>query len=403
MKAVILAAGKGTRMYPLTLTTPKILLPILNKPLFDYYVEMFQGIVDEIILVVGEKDNPLQKKIIDYVESKKWGVKISFVHQIEKLGTGHALQMAKDKIKKGEKFISIYGDDMYSRKDLERLIKEEYGILGIKVNTPEKWGILQTDNKGYLTELIEKPKEFVGDIGNIGMYLLDSTIFDLFEKTQKSERGEFELTDGVTLFTKEKKMKVLSVEDYWFSIGYPWYLLEVHEQLADKIEYKVEGVVEDNVVIKGRLSLGKNSVIKSGTYIEGDVVIGENTIIAPGVYLRGFTVIGDNCKIGGNVEIKNSTLFNGIKVAHLSYIGDSVIGNDVNFGGGTIVENDSHYEDSGKTVIKGDNVDSGRGKLGTIIGDDVRLNAGTMILPGKKIWPGIVTVPGTIVSEDLME
>lgn len=402
MKAVILAAGKGTRLYPLTITTPKILLPVLNKPMIHHFDEILTGLVNEIVIVIANND--YSKQIETYVNTHKFKTKISFAIQnlTETSGTGDALQAAKSSIDSGEKFILLYGDDYYSRVDLENLVKHEYAIVGKKVTDPEKWGILQADEEGNLVKLVEKPQEFVGDIGNIGMYLVDSSIFELFEQTAISERGEFEVTDGVTLFAKNKKMKVLAVEGYWLPAGYPWMLLDAQEFLADTVDYKIEGVIEDNVQVKGRLKLGKGSVIKSGSYIEGDVVIGENCVIGPNAYVRGTTSIGDNCKVGMS-EVKNSIIMEGSALPHFNYFGDGVMGKNVNFAGSCSAMNLRHDEGNIQTMIKGKLIDTGRRKFSTVIGDNVKFGAATKIYPGRKVWPNLQTLPGQMIDRDLME
>jgi UDP-N-acetylglucosamine diphosphorylase/glucosamine-1-phosphate N-acetyltransferase len=402
MKAVILAAGKGTRLYPLTITTPKILLPVLNKPMIHHFDEILEGIVDEIVIVIANND--YSKQIETYVNANKFLNKISFATQAlnENSGTGDALQAARDKISVNEKFILLYGDDYYARQDLENLVKHEYAIVGKKVSDPEKWGILQQDGAGNLDKLVEKPQTFVGDIGNIGMYLLDSTIFELFENTAISQRGEFEVTDGVSLFAQHKKMKVLAVEGFWLPAGYPWMLLDAQEFLKDSVDYDIEGEIEENVHIKGKLKLGKGSVIKSGTYIEGNVVVGKNCVIGPNAYLRGTTSIGDNCKIGMS-EVKNSIIMEGCALPHFNYFGDGVMGKNVNFAGGCTAANLRLDEENVKTMIKGKLVDTGRRKFSTVIGDNVKFGAKSIIYPGRKIWPNLTTLPGQVIDRDLME
>jgi bifunctional UDP-N-acetylglucosamine pyrophosphorylase/glucosamine-1-phosphate N-acetyltransferase len=138
----------------------------------------------------------------------------------------------------------------------------------------------------------------------------------------------------------------------------------------------------------------------SGTYIKGNVIIGENCLIGPNCYLRGNTSIGNGCHIGQAVEIKNSIIMDNAKVPHLSYIGDSVIGKNSNLGAGTITANLKHDNENVRSVVKGKIVDTGRRKLGTIIADDVHTGINTTIYPGRKIWPGVSTLPGEIIDKD---
>ncbi|MEI7604139.1 MAG: bifunctional sugar-1-phosphate nucleotidylyltransferase/acetyltransferase [bacterium] len=396
MKAIILAAGKGTRMWPLGETTHKLLMPIFNKPLIHNFINILNGIVDEIIFVLDTGD--FGKQIQEYVSQNNFPMKISYVFEDEPKGTAHAFQCAAGLIPIGEKIICMYGDDIYFRKDIENILKHEYAAVGKKVLDPEKWGIFLLDENGYLKTLVEKPQEYIGDLANIGLYLLDTDIFELNKKIELSVRGEYEFTDTVTLFAQNKKVSVINGD--WTPIGYPWHILDAHESLSNAYEYKIEGIVEEGVVVNGRLSLGKRSIIKSGTYLEGDIIIGEDCIIGPNCYLRGVAVIGDNCKVGNGCEIKNSTLFSGTKVPHISYIGDSVLGYNVNVGAGSIVSNYRHDGENISTMVKFKLMDTRRKKIGTIIGDNSKLGVGTRIYPGRKLGTNSTTLPGEIVKQD---
>lgn len=399
MKAVILAAGNGTRMFPITVTTPKLLLPVFNRPLLNYFVENLEGVCDEIILVVSK--HHLSGKIREYVEKANYPIPIKFAVQEEPKGTGNALQSAKEFFIKGERLLVMNGDDLYSKKDVRNIVNKEYAVVGKEVSDPQKWGIFKKDENGILINVVEKPTEPIGTYANIGMYLLNADIFDYYENTKISSRGEFEITDGLNMFAKNYEVSVIGSEDYWCPIGYPWHLIEVHEQLINYQEFKIEGEIEGNVRIKGRLSLGKGSVIKSGTYIEGDVIIGENTIIGPNAYLRGTTVIGNDCKICFVSEVKNSVIFNNSCLPHRNFVGDGVICNNVNLGGGTTVTNLRHDGKNVETMVKGNLVDTGRRKFSTVIGDNVSTGGSTIIYPGRKIWPDKTTLPGEIVMKDI--
>jgi UDP-N-acetylglucosamine diphosphorylase / glucose-1-phosphate thymidylyltransferase / UDP-N-acetylgalactosamine diphosphorylase / glucosamine-1-phosphate N-acetyltransferase / galactosamine-1-phosphate N-acetyltransferase len=404
MKAILPVAGNGTRMYPLGVTTPKCLLPILNKPQLVWSLEALQqGGIDEVILVISA--GKFGKEIRQFAEQLDIpNLKIQFAVQEQQLGTAHVVQMAKDFFAPGEEFYFTYGDDLYGPKNIAQIVKYDgLAVTGMKVSDPEKWGIFEADQDGYLINVVEKPKEFVGDLANIGCMKLNTRIFEIFDQIKVSPRGEYEITDSLLLLAKETKIKVFSTVDYWIPVGYPWHILEATEYFMPKIESKIEGVVEENVVIKGKVILPKTSIIKSGSYIEGNVMIGEHTIIGPDAYLRDNVVIGSACKVGFGVEVKNSVIGNGSQVPHLSNIGDSILGNNVNFSGGSIVANWRHDGKTIQTPIKGKMTDTKREKFGTVIGDNVRLGINTTIYPGRKIWPGKTTLPGTIVDRDLID
>ncbi len=393
LTAVILAAGKSTRTYPLTLTRPKPLLKVANKTILEHNLEQLEGIVKEAIIIVGFK-NDMIKNLIgnDYGE-----IKIQYVEQKEQLGTAHALMQAK-KFLKG-RFILLMGDDLYSRKDIEACIKHKYCVLAKQVDDPENFGIFIVENN-FLADVVEKPKHFVSNLANTAFYVLDNKIFD--SEIQKSERGEYELTDLLKNLAKREKVNVEIVKDYWFPITYPWSLLDINEFFLKQIKKKIEGTVEANATLNGEVIVGKGAIIKNGSYIEGPAIIGADCKIGPNCYIRPYTTIGSNCHIGNGVEIKNSIIFDNSNIAHLSYIGDSVIGYDVNIGAGNITANLRHDDKHIKSMVKGELINSGRRKFGTIIGDKVHTGINTSIYPGRKIWPEKTTLPGEIVKADIM-
>lgn len=184
---------------------------------------------------------------------------------------------------------------------------------------------------------------------------------------------------------------------------FPWDLLAINEHVVGAIsEGEILGDVHPSAVIEGNVKLGKGSRILPGVFIEGNVVIGENCKIGPNCYVRGNTSIGNGCHIGQSVEIKNCIILDGTNVGHLSYVGDSILGEKVNFGAGTMVSNLRHDGNNHRSNLGGELVDTGRRKFGVVVGDGVHTGIGTMIYPGRKIWPGMSTRPGEIVDRDLL-
>jgi len=188
-----------------------------------------------------------------------------------------------------------------------------------------------------------------------------------------------------------------------FLIRHPWDILKINEEIVSALkESIIHGEVSPAVHTEGKIIVGEGSRLLPGVFIEGNIIIGRNCKIGPNCYLRGSTSIGDNCHIGQAVEIKNSILMNGSSVGHLSYVGDSVLGENVNFGAGTITANLRHDGTNHKSKIGKSLLDTGRRKLGAIIGDDVHTGINTSFYPGRKMWPKTSTIPGQIVNEDII-
>ncbi len=188
-----------------------------------------------------------------------------------------------------------------------------------------------------------------------------------------------------------------------FIIRHPWDLLRANEQCVGALAgSSIAGEIHPAAVIEGLIDLGPGSRILPGVFIEGNVVIGANCRIGPNCYLRGNTSIGDGCHIGQSVEIKNCLILSKTNVGHLSYVGDSILGENVNLGAGTTVSNLRHDGNNHRSMVGGGLIDTGRRKFGAIIGDGVHTGINTSIYPGRKLWPGTSTLPGEIVSKDLM-
>ncbi len=398
MQAVILAAGKSTRTYPLTLTRPKPLLKVANKTIIEHNLEQLSGLVDEVIIVVGYKSEMIK----DFLNDKFGKIKIKYVVQSDVIGNADALKLVEKEIK--GKFILMFGDDLYSKKDIKNLLRFDNAILAQKVKTPENFGVLKI-NKNIFCEVVEKPKEFISDLVNIGCFVFSKKIFDVLSEIKLSSRNEYELTDAYNLMAKKHKIYVVQVEDYWLPITYPWNLLEANEYIIknSKNSKNKKVVIEQFATVGKKVFVGKNTVIKSGSYIEDGVIIGNDCKIGPNCYIRRYSTIGNNCHIGQSVEIKNSIIGDDSNVAHLSYVGDSVIGNNVNFGAGTVAANLRHDGKNVKCMINGNLVDSGKMKLGILVGDNCKIGINNSFYPGVKIDSGFMTLPREVIKKDLIQ
>lgn len=395
MKAVILAGGKSTRTEPLTITKPKPMLKIANKTIIEHNLEQLKGLVNEAVIIIGFMGNKIKK----HLGKKHNNIKIRYVKQKQQLGTANALSVSKRYA--GERFIVMYGDDVYDKEDIKKCLKHKNKniILIGKVKNPKDFGVCDIKNR-KLKKIKEKQKRPRSNKVNTGLYVLNKDIFEEIKNIKKSKRGEYELTDAINLLAKKQKILCVTAKS-WIPVPYSWSLLEANEFLLKKIKTKIQGKLEKNATIKGQAVIGKNTIVKGGAYIEGPVIIGKSCIIGPNCYIRLYTSVGNNCKIGNGVEVKNSIVMDNTKIPHLSYVGDSVIGENVNLGARTIIANLRHDKQTIKTPVKGKMIDSGRKKLGAIIADNVKTGIGTVIYPGRKIWPNKTTLPGEIVKKDI--
>lgn len=391
MQAIILAAGKGTRFLPLSEARPKPLFSIFGKSILEYNLDELDGLVSEVIIIVGYK----KEMIVERIGKKYSSMKITYIEDNKIEGTGSSAKLAYSHLK--DKFLLLNGDDFYSKEDIKKAIDKFPSILVKEHENPSCFGVID-EEEGYAKNIIEKPTQSVSKLVNSALYCLPKTIFDY--KIKKSARGEYEFTDYIKMFIHEKKLHVCEASS-WFPASYPWDIFNVIPYLFKKQKRDKKIKIEKGAVLNGEVIVKEGTVIKSGSYIEGPVYIGKNCIIGPNCFIRGGSVIEDNCRIGQGVEVKNSLIGKGTFASHLTYIGDSIIGENCNFGAGTIVANLRHDNETVKTIVGKELIDTKMKKLGTIMGDNVKTGINTIIYPGRKIGANKNTLPGGRVEKDI--
>ncbi len=397
MKAFILAAGKGKRMRPLTENTPKPLLPVGGKPIIQHLIDDIEERVDEIIILVGWKGEMVKEK----VHSEK--AEIKFTKQEKLLGTADAIGHAEKFM--DNNFICMNGDVIIPKDSLHGFIdffeeKNEPTIAMAKVENPESYGVLITE-KEKITDIIEKPDKPKSDLVNAGLYGFTPKIFDAIDETEKSSRGEYEITDSLQILM-DQRLLGFEIKKKWYELSRPWDLLSANKELLNQtLEENVKGDVEKNVHIEGKVQVSEGASIKEGAYLKGPIFIGENAEIGPNCYIRPASHIGKNCKVGSAVEVKNSIIMEGTQIPHHNYVGDSVIGKNCNFGSGTKVANLRLDEREIAVIHREEKVQTGRRKLGAIMGDEVKTGINSMIDPGTIIWQKSFIGPGTIADGEI--
>lgn len=225
MQAVILAAGEGRRLRPLTLERPKPLLKVDGKTLLEHNLDQLIGIIDEVILVIGYKGEMIR----DYIKNEYQSIKIRYAEQKKQLGTGHALMQVADLIK--GKFLLLMGDDLYSKDDINRCIEHELCVLAKRVDNPERFGVFLLDGD-KVKDIIEKPKTFVGNLINTGCGVFDKRLFDELRRIEKSERGEYEYVDAIKALAKKAAIICEEVKHFYMPVGYPEDLEKAKEILS---------------------------------------------------------------------------------------------------------------------------------------------------------------------------
>ena len=395
MNCVILAAGEGKRMHPLTFTRPKIMLPIAGKPIVEWnLLNAREAGFKEFIFVVGYKSEMVRSYFGD---GKKWKVHITYINQGQALGTAHAIGMVEPFV---DNCVVVCGDTIFGKEDIQHIMRRKRSIGLVEVDNPRSYGIVETKGK-HVLKIYEKLEQPFSNIINAGIYHFTHTIFNSIKKTKKSARGEYEITDSINILLQKEKMEGVFLNT-WRDVVYPWHLLDANEDLMKKTTSKhVQGVVEKNATIKGDVQIGKNTVIMNGSYIEGPVIIGDNCRIGPNCYIRASTSIGNNCHIGNACEVKNSIIMDHSNVPHQNYVGDSIIGEYCNLGAGTTVANLRLDKKTIHVVLNGKKIDTKRRKLGMIMGDNVQTGVNAMINVGALIGNNVFIGLGTLASGEI--
>ncbi len=407
MKAVILAAGEGVRLQPITLTRPKHLIKVGGKPILEHCWRALKNCgINEIVVIV----HYMAKSIRDYFgRGENLGLKITYVEQEAILGTGNALSVAEPYVE--DDFLLVYGDLLFTEDAVKRVIslhetkKPAATIAVIPVENPENYGIVELQNEKTVKHIIEKPsrEEAPTNLANAGIYVFSTEIFKKIKETSASARGEWEITDAISLLLDEGRPVSAArlLREDWFDIGRPWDLLEANRWALMRMEPKVLGRIENGAHLIGPVAVAETARIRSGAYIEGPASIGEESDIGPNCFIRPYTSIGRKVRIGNACEIKNSVVMDNSHIGHLSYVGDSIIGESCNLGAGTVTANYRLDAGTVKMSVKDTVVDSGRRKLGVVLGDCVKAGINVLFMPGVKVGCNSWIGPNVVVYRDL--
>jgi len=416
MQVVILAAGRGTRMGPLTESMPKPLLPVAGQPLVGHVADAAVAAgADELVITIGFGG----QQIRDHLGGKYDGVPIRYAEQAEQRGTADALAAAADHLT--DDFAVLNGDSIYEAADLAGLFESTPQVGAIRVENPSEYGVLETEH-GVVTEVREKPEDPQSNLINAGAYSFPQDVIELLD-VPESERGEYELTDVLERLIERDALGA-TVFETWLDVGRPWELLAANERRlpggtptaatpdggavvvddgshhSEEAVTAVDAEIHPDATIRGNVVIESGVTVGPGVVIEGPTRLCAGCTVGPNAYIRGATLVGENARVGHAVELKNSVLMNEATVGHLSYVGDSVLAGGVNLGAGTNVANLRHDEEPVSLTVKGERVSTGRRKFGVVLGPDVATGIQTGINAGVTLSAGSRTEPGEIVRRD---
>ena len=405
--AVILAAGWGERLWPLTSTRPKPLLPLPGgDTLLSRLLSQLQGLVDGYVVVI--RGDSLGEMIRTSLEER--GFHSIYAVQEEPRGTGDAARVGVEALPRGvDEVLLVNGDLLVSASLLKSIVRAGApSIVGVPSDEPWNYGVLVSRSGDCLGSIIEKPSSAApGSLINTGIYLLPrDELEEALRGLKPSPRGELEVTDAVTSIASKKCVKIVSANGYWLDIGRPWDVFEAYrivwrERLGSTENPVVEGEVEPSATLRGPVYVARNAVIRGHSLVEGPAWIeGE---AGPFTRIRPWSFLLPESRAATHTEIKASILMRGAKAPHLNYVGDSILGEEVNLGAGTVTANLRFDHRSIKVNLKGKRIDSGRNKLGAIIGDYAQTGINVSIYPGVRIGSYAWINPGIVVDRDVAD
>ncbi|QLG60514.1 bifunctional sugar-1-phosphate nucleotidylyltransferase/acetyltransferase [Halorarum salinum] len=397
MQTVLLAAGEGTRMRPLTAERPKPMLPVAGRPLVAHAAAAAVAAgASRLVVVVGYEAAPVREQFGDEFR----GVPVEYVEQPEQRGTADAVRTAAPRLDPGP-FAVLNGDALYDERSLSTLYDVAPAVGSYRVDNPGDYGVLHTEERGdetVATGVTEKPADPPSDLINTGAYVFPGAAQDWLD-VEESERGELELTDVLTRACERTDVRAVPF-DRWLDVGRPWELLEANEWKLSELERDVRGEVHGDADLRGAVVVEEGASVDAGVVIEGPALVRSGANVGPNAYVRGSTLLESGSKVGHSVEVKNSVLMAGATAGHLSYVGDSLLGRDVNFGAGTTVANLRHDGEAVRLRVNGGAVSTGRRKFGVVCGDDVKTAIDTNLNAGVKLGTGATTTPGESVLRD---
>jgi bifunctional UDP-N-acetylglucosamine pyrophosphorylase/glucosamine-1-phosphate N-acetyltransferase len=428
LSVVILAAGKGTRMCS---ALPKVLHKIADKPMVQHVIDTVKDIgAENIHLIYGHGGEKMQATLNES--------NLNWIKQSEQLGTGHAMQIAQPHFKENEKILMVYGDvPLLSEETLQRLITAQptdgIGLLTVKLDNPTGYGrIVRTD--GVVAGIVEQKDATESQLAikevNTGILVANANDLSRWLPALSNDNAanEYYITDIIKMAHDEGKSICAVHPEHNFEVEgvntrlqlaqleRAYQLQQAHQlllngvMLRDPARFDLRGEltcgqdveIDINVIIKGKVTLAdgviigancilidcdiaENAVISDNSIIEASQV-GEGATIGPFARIRPNTVLKKDVHIGNFVEVKKSTLGEGTKCGHLTYIGDSTLGSNVNVGAGTITCN---YD--------------GANKFQTIIGDDVFIGSDCQLIAPVTVGNGATTAAGATIVNDVPE
>lgn len=329
MKALVLAGGSGTRLRPITHTSAKQLVPVGNKPVIDFGLEAIAAAgIKDVGIIVGHTGPEIQAYVGD---GSRYGIEVTYVSQPEPLGLAHAVLTAEDYLGRDD-FVMYLGDNLIAGGITEFVQQFEQNkpdaqILLAKVRDPERFGVAELGPDGHVSLLVEKPPEPKSDLALVGVYLFSGNIMDACHAIDPSPRGELEITDAIQwLIDDGQQVAERTITGWWKDTGKLYDMLEANRIVLDTYEQRVDGSMDDDSEIQGRVVIEEGAELVNST-VRGPAIIGRNTKLV-NTFVGPYTAIYHSCSIR-NSEIEHSIVLEETTITDVGRMEDSLIGKQV--------------------------------------------------------------------------
>jgi glucose-1-phosphate thymidylyltransferase len=330
MKGLVLSGGKGTRLYPLTYTKAKQLIPVANKPVLFRVIESIRDAgITEIGIVVGDTAAEVKEAV---GRGGRWGVNITYIQQSTPGGLAHAVKESKNFLG-DDRFVMFLGDNCIQG-GISPLI-EQFGrsdwnsqIVLTRVPDPSQFGVAELDDDGQIVRLVEKPKEPRSNLALVGIYMFDHTIWEAIANIKPSWRGELEITDAIQ-YLVEHGYRVYPYihRGWWIDTGKRTDMLDANRLVLEEIEHRIEGFVDKDSQVTGKVTIEEGAEIINSV-IRGPAIIGQHARVVNS-YVGPFTAIYHHTEIEDS-EIEHSIVLENSSIQSIPFrIEDSLIGRNV--------------------------------------------------------------------------
>lgn len=376
MQAILLAAGEGKRLRPLTATRPKVMIPVGGAPLIEHVVRALvaNGIRD-ITLVVGYKRERIQTHFQD---GDQWGADIRYAVQDRQLGTGHALAVGLETAGPQEDFLVLPGDNYVTTGLVKSLVqaKGDLALVSTRSTTPSKYGVLEVQGD-TVHRIQEKPSLPTTRLISTGIYRLPPDFGGYISA------DDLALTDVVNRTIQNgHSLTHVPVENAWQDIVYPWDLLQVNHRILNELDdTRLPETTEEGVMTRGPVHVGDGTILRSGSYLIGPIRIGAHCDIGPNVVIRGPATIGDHSTIGPFSDLENVTLMDNTVVDTGCVLRHTILDQGARLGPRVSA-------DRGPAVFDIEGEFQHIHDLGAVIGGDAFVGANTVLEPGAVIGVG---------------